>query len=123
MTEPVTTSLELSKRLYELGVRKESYFIWRRETEAEGWGLLQSTYMPPGRAYHAYQADELWKVLPETDKHKNSLYAHKYGKGGTVATYYPPHTGVGPNLAEALGLLLEWMIEKELITVEEVNKP
>ncbi len=87
--EQQVVSLELSTRLYELGVRKESYFKWvqedgvliiQNETDLDlyksSWGMEHKL------SYPAYTVAELGEMLPKRLKNHwkiSSMYKFKRG--------------------------------------------
>lgn len=94
--EDQLTSLELSKRLKELGVKQDSYFVWREypfvisdhpklmvETE---WILGIPGYLNPEflNQYSAFSVAELGEILPETCEYfsihkRHGLFILNYG--------------------------------------------
>ncbi|MFA4971903.1 MAG: hypothetical protein WC683_04770 [bacterium] len=133
MPEPVTTSIELSKRLHDLGVRRESYFVYGRTQTGSEWRLVESEIWAnfskrflANDQVAALQADELWPVMPEQIG-DSAFECYRDGaltKVGYSSDYGGAATDMrcdGPSLAESLGLLLAYLIENGLVTVEEVN--
>src|SRR5260370_11682568 len=70
--EAEVTSLELSKKLKELGVKQESAFYWERSMFTDGWELqsierasLKASY----EIYSAFTVAELGEMLPSSIKY------------------------------------------------------
>jgi hypothetical protein len=61
--EQIVTSLDLSKKLKELGVKKESYFAWFNIPYAEKWEVMLQTKSLIGLP--CYTASELLELLPK----------------------------------------------------------
>lgn len=75
------TSLELSKKLKELGFKQESYFSWiRRERERKYsvWNPTEESEFSIGDEVDkipAYLASELWELLPEFLAESDGYYS------------------------------------------------
>lgn len=83
--EKQVTSLELSKRLKELGVEQESLFCWEK-IDWEGKNAIlkyrREVSAHNGWIISAFTVAELGEMLPDgvaSGKHENKA-AHKYGK-------------------------------------------
>lgn len=74
MIEKHVTSLDISKRLKELGVEKKSLFYWIQE--GENFELGQFTFgIPTGKiVYPAYLSTELLEWLPKILSDQNKEY-------------------------------------------------
>jgi hypothetical protein len=100
------TSLELSKRLHEKGFRGEHKQVWFEGKTQWHMGIKSAWRDPRYKSIPAYTFTELWGVLPKWVK------LHKF-RHSSVARFL--YGGVGHNFehespAEAIGLLLEWLI-------------
>jgi hypothetical protein len=62
--EQQVASLDLAKRLKELGVKQESHFYWRKLTEDDGWEVWDSTGLY-GKTCSAFTVAELGEMLPK----------------------------------------------------------
>ncbi len=60
------TSLELSKRLKELGVKQDSLFHWfsSQRKNIQCWGVMYSTYDDIPDRYSAFTSSELGEMIP-----------------------------------------------------------
>lgn len=121
--EQQVTSLELSKRLKELGVKQESYFQWRCAENDVGtltWWIEvgQGDYQYPN-AISAYTTSELGeKMLKRIKIH---VYRDTSGKWWVnMPKSEIAKDGLmfsGDTEAEARGLMLEYLIKNKLITL------
>lgn len=119
--EQQVTSLELSKRLKELGVKQESLFTWltyivgNREPELLYGTLKKSRYLSNVQGYAAYTCSELGEILP-----KEALGAYLMAFKGTdewSCAYGVQRTIHAPNECETRGLMLCYLIENKLMAV------
>ncbi len=124
--EQICVSLELSKKLKELGVDAPSYFKW--ESREGGYSeIFHSKATSCAHAYYpAYIASELGELLPifaraynQLSIEKGSVYkwAVKYecSREGECAIY-------DDKLSDALAKTLIYLLENGLIKAEDVNK-
>lgn len=75
--EDQVCSLELAKRLKELGVKQESYFQWYRESEGWSYNLGQVSVFQtsdPAPYFAAFSVAELGEMLPGILIHKGELW-------------------------------------------------
>ena len=139
--EQQVTSLEISKRLKELGVKQESFFDW--ECKMGNWSLVWGDYhvhpyvdTSDLRQYaSAFTVAELGEMLPL------GVRANKNGKGsirGTSYFYYQEEENIGYSTygyegreddlfesldvtatteADARGKMLIYLLENKLITL------
>lgn len=125
-----TCSLELAKRLKELGVEQESYFWYDTE------GLLYHPLDPQSNMYCVYRAftvSELGEMLPAKIENgylscdKCSSGEDCQGDGTWVCCYGEVQEGKdhncfeaisGNTLAEAMAKMLIYLIENKLIEVK-----
>ncbi len=126
MIEKQVCSLELAKRLYEIGVKKESLFVW------DDWGDGRSTltFFPysPGRGwltenitrYSAFTVGELGEMLPA--KLQRHLSCVKLDNIWEIAYGLNEKIFADQNEADARAKMLIHLIENKLINVEEINK-
>lgn len=127
---PHTISRELAERLHALGVRKESYFEWRRFDW--GWNVGKTQSMVGELEFFpAYTSDEIGAVLPWSIGGR-VLFVAKSSDGSFSAFFqenslgFPVDMGVfiedqgGETLAEAMGLMLAYLITKGLVDVTKV---
>lgn len=122
--EQQVCSLELSKRLKELGVKQNSHFSWE-ELFGKPEYRLDVTIHGEHRV-SAFTVAELGEMLPE-DIHTNGAWYffrhYKWNGGKGTMLQYRSNTDhtlqdqKGVNMAEAYGLMLEYLITNNLMTV------
>jgi len=115
--EQQVTSLEISKRLKELGVKQESYFTWYKHlSEDDGtevWtvnGQGDRPYANP--MYSAFTVAELGEMLPIA-----SVKTYRLDKRNGDSVYVCEHTDVAfssDTEADARGKMLIYLIENNL---------
>lgn len=120
--EAHTTSLSLSKRLKELGVKQESQFYWDKEGE-----LFQPMKFIEDNQYiecSAFLSSELGELLPDlvgyrlraSTRHFKKWEVYYEGKHHPyVDSDYP--TFRATTECEARGLMLEYLINNKIITL------
>ena len=129
--EQQVVSLELAKKLKELGVKQESVFVWRKlptrpEPEVDtNFGL--DSIGERGMLCSAFTVAELGEMLPKTvvdekgKRHpKNYRGANAYGQH--IVSYHedfspPLETVFADTEADARAKMLIYLIENKLITV------
>ena len=87
--EQQVSSLELSKRLKELGVKQESYFSWHRGNSVKMF-LVESTIVGDEENYPAFTVAELGEMLPkraEIETFKSYVYGSGFSKWRAVLTF------------------------------------
>lgn len=122
--ESQVVSLELAKRLKELGLERDSHFRWSEHTTPETlWCInaLQELDSPAHYpTYAAFTVAELGEMLPDL------YYSERWA--GTKEWVVNVEIGIRengrdyPNMkadteAEARGLMLEYLIENKLVQV------
>lgn len=122
----IVTSLELSKRLKELGVEVPSVFWWGKDKEIVFNPLLPNQHV----LYHAYTSEELGRMLPRNcPEHelKSLQICHSFGDGWFVG--YGDHMNLdgchvedGDSLGDTMAKMLIWLLDRGLITKEQVNE-
>ena len=111
-----TLSLELSKRLHELGVVMESEHDWTKY--GGDWQVLPSKGFVKMEKFPAPTFTELWGMMPEIIEGPPDIYLelHKlmggscdigYHDEGWAVKVFPHHESP----AEAAGMLLIWLAE------------
>lgn len=132
-----TTSLKLSQRLKALNVPQLSEFWWTPETEnSSKYECLSRHFIRrsyPVNMYSSYSSDELGEWLPFSFKRgeKDCTWEfYKDTKGGWEC-WINEHDGRGHSytyakqradtLAEAMGLMMEYLIMNGYIKVEELK--
>lgn len=125
--EQQVISLQLAKRLKELGVKQESCF-WYWE---DAYGIVKSSRLenhqprnPQGgwNSYAAFTVAELGEMLPrklsqKLDGSEDSGYFDTILGEQCVITYIDYHTIAAPTEAEARGLMLAYLIENKFLSV------
>ena len=133
--EQQVCSLELAKRLKELGVKQESHFVWHREGSLASVELNDEKNYPLGvERCAAFTVAELGGMLPaeinipfKNGKPRavnNSLKAY-FGVGRSeVHLYYAKPAGTneyvhmkGASEADARAMMLIYLLENKLITL------
>jgi len=127
--EDQVCSLELSKKLKELGVRQESYFYWYDDTVAHkmyfaGGGLVGSK---PIEKYSAYTASELGEMLP-MEVFKNdicfALASWKIPKGWRIfygGNDFCLHGETEEKESDARAKMIIYLIESNLLSPKTLN--
>ena len=131
--EDQVVSLELAKRLKELGVKQESYFVWEAPNTEWGWTdwlIVPTTEQHDLEHYSAFTVAELGELLPWridgkdiTDKRRKIAYFLEYEAGG-MSVCYTHHLNVTKVLveriaeteADARAKMLIYLIENGLIS-------
>jgi len=136
--EKQVASLELSKKLEELGVEQNSLFGWSLYDEKNNlWGVEE--FRNIGDEYSAFTVAELGEMLPVTiqmnrrrgvDTHwlENTKTTHKYRCGyiyedssgttgwGRVSDFESHAVGISKTEANARAKMLIYLLENKLIT-------
>lgn len=127
--ESLVVSLELAKRLKELGVRQESLWWWRDGVGAQLRCNLYPAQMDTQDVYQSYAAftvGELGEMLPSTLWEpydiEQYVYANPRKYGIEANTYHDGvakkhHSVIADKEADARGLMLEYLIKNKLMTV------
>jgi len=122
-------SLELAKRLKELGVKQKGLFSWARQGGFKNWGLELYPPKPQlkriGRDYYvAFTSSELFNILPSVKCYEPQL-VRGYLFGDTQLKYCCRYDGtesdnspfVDINPCNALAKMLVYLIENELMEI------
>ena len=117
--ESQVCSLDLSKRLKELGVAARGYFKWHFDPH-HTWELCRSIEGWGGPEFAAFTVAELGVMLPA------NAWSNKDNVKGWKATeaFYDDrriHDERAETEADARAKMLIHLIEQKLVTVEEVN--
>lgn len=107
--ENQVTSLELSKKLKELGVKQESLYTWLHHNHKE-WKLVLGD-AGVDEPVHAYTVAELGELLPRDNGASSSTRE--------VSGDFRCGNQIEENEAEARGKMLEYLIEDELIPPQD----
>ena len=131
--EQQVASLELSRKLKELGVEQESafYWWWDFNYKNEPCNIDLRNHGPilgknENRACAAFTVAELGELLPEKIStgfdslqiHKNGSWEVMYGLYGTTfeaEEFKPTHAEEDENLANALAKMLVYLIEQGIL--------
>lgn len=114
------TSIEISKRLKELGVKQESYFYWLNPFKYQGFEIIQHYEWARNNHhefYSAFTCSELVMLLPirvnsgKRKSPKNTYYCNWDFKKGVH------HSENAETLADAMGLMLIYLLENKLLTL------
>lgn len=128
------TSLEISKRLQELGVKQDSYFKWvesNNEFSSNRHTRLQDTYavtIPENDYYSAFTVAELGEMLPEkilysadeeiywlTSEGKWSISYSRQESGGSIVQL--DDKVFTSTEADVRGKMLIYLIENKFISI------
>ena len=123
------TSLELSKRLKELGVKQESLFYWINfEENRPEVCYFRETNFTNTHKISAFLASELGEMLPyyieyDSDKPGDQIYGQmefaKCADGEWWICYFNGPTQKEKSMADTLGKMLIHLIEKDLVNVRK----
>ena len=131
------TSLDISKRLKELGVKQEGIFYWERPVDGRtGWHLgFDAKGREHTNTYKSFTVAELGEMLPEQVNipfangrkraHDHSMYTRKcrnFSQGLWAVTYShyrhkEVYTQFADTEADARGKMLIYLMENNLISV------
>jgi hypothetical protein len=114
MNPKYVTSLELSKKLKELGVPQQSCFMWVN-TEHRGLTFVLAEYQSFQDGYSAFLSDELMDILP---------FEYSSGKNG-IGAYFCNNDNdfeEADTITNACAKMLIYLLEHKLITVEQIKK-
>jgi hypothetical protein len=120
------TSLKLSKRLHELGVRQKSLFCWITNQRTNKWTVVYGSNHSFDLAYPAYLASELGEMLPQIINIKGISHkwlSAKYDRDemtvweATLKTYQQENLKFFPadNEANARAKMMIYLLENDLI--------
>lgn len=117
--EQQVTSLELSKRLKELGVKQKSLYFWQQIGIRKG-SLVQNQntgHFDTNEItdwYSAFTVAELGEILKDKVTHSMPIFY----EGEWIPSEYDPRGYVPTDTeAEARGLMLAYLIENKLMSV------
>ncbi len=119
--ESQVTSLELSKKLSELGVKQEGLFVWIIRNNKYFPVHASMVVQTEGQFYSAYTVAELGELLPEGfESHKTILPPENLSKNPDLDTsdYYIRSFGKGiynKKEAYARAEMLIYLLENNLI--------
>lgn len=120
--EQQVVSLELAKRLKELGVKQESFFHWVEVMNAdfmENTGShfeLRQNHGVGRDSYAAFTVAELGEMLPDNVKSQKTWAEDFKWRCEREVKGYVSASG-GATEAEARGLMLAYLIENNLLSV------
>lgn len=127
--ENQVVSLELSKKLKELGVRQESLFFRVKTLAADGWfyRMWNEKMLAEVESVSAFTVAELGEMLP-FELGSRFLSIHEDVRGGWDIYYEKNSLGAivsilqmeviwGDTLADALAKMLIYLLENNLITI------
>lgn len=122
--EKQVTSLELSKKLKELGVPQESYFLWVSGEFSEKGYRINPSFVDKANRYYlsAFSVAELGELLPKfLEKKAQLLTIRPDPERGWNAHYivydfgFTPWKSCGETLADTLANMLIHLIESNLL--------
>lgn len=132
--EDQVVSLELAKRLKELGVEQESYFYWLTSIH-HGDELINSNKLLdekayPVKQYSAFTVGELGFILRKCEEKIKNHEVGYYTTYGYFKVVIKPSRFTGKesfcvrciNEANARAQAIIYFLENELIKVEDLNK-
>lgn len=118
--------LELSQKIKELGVKQESYFVWKQLSNlSKTWRVSYKNIHGahyPGELIPAYTVAELGKMLPEYVKIDGIYLPISYRRtdryfGVGIRNVYQPTANTE---ADARGKMLIYLIENNLISANSI---
>lgn len=125
--EQQVTSLEISKKLKELGVKQESLYGWGRDEEIQEYSLKEYQRWWNGGyifLYSAFTVAELGEMLPkyivkgnlslELEIIRSSVWRFYYGRTADMIVFI---AGNDDTEADARGKMLIYLLENNLITL------
>ena len=132
--EQQVCSFELAKRLKELGVKQESFFVWSGHTEPatlwrhDAWAERDIYPLKKGLYYAALTIAELGEMLPMSVGHSDTgeewLFCTKVGDGYSVGYGEIGDRGIdfmhmeeASTEADARAKMLIYLLENNLITI------
>lgn len=134
--EQQLTSLEISKKLKELGVKQESYFVWAEAVGWKGGKLFRKPesgetlpYTIMDEISSAFTVAELGEMLPQRLSPKTATHQETYLESypsvekRTWCICYcrldgiSEHTTIADTEADARGKMLTYLLENKLITL------
>lgn len=119
--ENAHTSLELSKRLRELGVKQASHFSYVNRSSGGELVLLTESpppgHMLPENYAAAFSVAEIFQALSHTGAWIEERLIDHYAAGSDLCKELFDERPV-----EAIGLVLEYLIKEGIVSVDEVNK-
>lgn len=130
--EQQVTSLEIAKRLKELGVKQESLFVWMQPYEDRDWEIYYDYKSSSDIYYSAFTVAELGEMLPDYilrgKGENNSFFQFDFDKGGRKYDVRYAHwiednqletdfEVRGSTEADARGKMLIYLLENKLITI------
>jgi hypothetical protein len=139
--ENIVTSLEISKKLVEIGIYKKSFFYWDYENNScYALKFITRHITTEFNSYAAFTASELLSLLPDSiivfsKEHNEPLGNFRLGiikvdDKKYVANYAEPVPDFSmllkhehdENLSNCLAKLLIGLIENGFLSVEQINK-
>ncbi len=128
----LVVSLELAKKLKELGCPQDSVFSWFEDRtnlpEINYFVDFKDANVEALEICSAFLSGELWKILPAWLNNDNTALTLTCDKSeNTSGIFYSPVTGTShyyqadKNLAEAMGKMLCYLIENDLWSKKEKN--
>ena len=109
-------SLEIAKRLCELGVKQDSLFLWYGENGKYGISYTRGKKLKDSITYSAFTCSELGNMLPlwwDIGKRDEKDYICRFYSKNTDRT----DSAFDENQATALAKMLIWLIEKGYMKV------
>lgn len=119
------TSLELSKKLKDLGVKQESYFYWSNAMDGM-WRLENRQFFAIDRRrdISAFLASELGEMLPDietiVEKRGYSWIVYQYPAGIDNGGYR--HLEEEKTLQDAMAKMLIYLLENKFISLDDIQK-
>lgn len=114
------TSLELSRKLKELGVKQESAFYWCSEYGE----IFELTQYRMYQTIAAFSVAELGEMLPALDCHSRRVIPGEWfcEYSDYISNVGFPVQFTADTEANARAKMLIYLIENNLITVTEINR-
>lgn len=110
-------SLELAKRMKELGWKKETIFYWWQNTRTKNWRIINKK-MPHGGEYSAPLFAEIWEELFAFIVIDNKTYDIEFVKDDSNTNYIAYKESIdSENISEPAGEMWVWLVENKYLKV------
>lgn len=120
-TEKLVCTLETAKKLWDAGIRRETYFLWHTPTQRVfSWG----TGVAFGELYFpAPTASEIGELLPKGIVINHKVFINSRNTSSLEIRHYHDwnvgYTGIGviknESLVEAMGQMLLWLANNDYL--------
>ena len=121
--QDITTNLEISRKLKELGVPQESYFYWSKAMDNKFWRIENSQFfaIDKRRDVSAFTETELGRLLPDWITTFRSGDGYYYCKSESEINKELDIEFVSERPQDAKAKMLIYLIEQKLIDVSSLT--